>query len=383
MRARLPLRTLTSRRTKAPTESKRTTINTGTQVPVTIFGRKTNMAMQGIDIASYQAGIDIASLPIDFVIVKSTQGTCYVNPDFTRAANQTLSCGKKLGVYHYIGGQGAQGEMKHFADKFAPYKGKAIPCLDWESIQNSAWQDESYLEKCIKEFIALTGIPPMIYASLSAFPWGLCSKYNCGTWVAQYASMNETGIQNNPWNEGAYSCAIRQYTSGLKLNGWGGRLDGNKAYFDAAAWDKFAHAEAVSPSAPSTNGDKSVSQLADEVIAGKWGNGSDRVNKLTAAGYDAAAIQAEVNSRYSEKTISQLADEVLEGKHGNGEERKASLGSKYDEVQKEVNRRLGVNDIDDLARRTINGEFGNGNTRRQKLGALYDRVQKRVNELLK
>lgn len=69
------------------------------------------------------------------------------------------------------------------------------------------------------------------------------------------------------------------------------------------------------------------------------------------------------------------------GKHGNGEERKASLGSRYDEVQAEVNRRLQANDIDDLARRTYRGEFGNGDQRRQKLGSLYDAVQKRVNEL--
>lgn len=43
---------------------------------------------------------------------------------------------------------------------------------------------------------------------------------------------------------------------------------------------------------------KTVSQLADEVIAGKWGNGQDRVNRLRAAGYDVAAVQAEVNRRY-------------------------------------------------------------------------------------
>lgn len=42
---------------------------------------------------------------------------------------------------------------------------------------------------------------------------------------------------------------------------------------------------------------KSVSQLASEVIAGKWGCGADRRSKLTAAGYDYNAVQAEVNRR--------------------------------------------------------------------------------------
>jgi hypothetical protein len=40
---------------------------------------------------------------------------------------------------------------------------------------------------------------------------------------------------------------------------------------------------------------KSVTELAKEVIAGEWGNGSDRKNRLTQAGYDYAAVQAKVN----------------------------------------------------------------------------------------
>lgn len=40
---------------------------------------------------------------------------------------------------------------------------------------------------------------------------------------------------------------------------------------------------------------KSNSEIAKEVIAGKWGNGNDRKNRLTVAGYDYAAVQAEVN----------------------------------------------------------------------------------------
>lgn len=40
---------------------------------------------------------------------------------------------------------------------------------------------------------------------------------------------------------------------------------------------------------------KSVTELAKEVIAGKWGNGSDRKNRLTQAGYDYAVVQAKVN----------------------------------------------------------------------------------------
>jgi hypothetical protein len=40
---------------------------------------------------------------------------------------------------------------------------------------------------------------------------------------------------------------------------------------------------------------KSVTQVAQEVIQGLWGNGDDRRNRLTSAGCDYNAVQSEVN----------------------------------------------------------------------------------------
>lgn len=42
----------------------------------------------------------------------------------------------------------------------------------------------------------------------------------------------------------------------------------------------------------------SLSAIAKEVYQGKWGNGRIRVQRLTAAGYNAKAVQAEVNRKY-------------------------------------------------------------------------------------
>lgn len=49
---------------------------------------------------------------------------------------------------------------------------------------------------------------------------------------------------------------------------------------------------AVAAEAPAK---KSVDEIAREVIAGKWGNGATRKQKLTAAGYDYSAVQKRVN----------------------------------------------------------------------------------------
>ena len=85
---------------------------------------------------------------------------------------------------------------------------------------------------------------------------------------------------------------------------------------------------------------------AKEVIAGKWGNGDDRKNRLVAAGYDYNAVQRAVNAKLSGsagKSVTQVAKEVIAGKWGNGEERRRKLtaaGYDYNAVQRKVNELL-------------------------------------------
>ena len=45
----------------------------------------------------------------------------------------------------------------------------------------------------------------------------------------------------------------------------------------------------------SSSNKKSVTEVAKEVLNGKWGNGDARKKKLQAAGYDYNAVQKEVN----------------------------------------------------------------------------------------
>ena len=96
------------------------------------------------------------------------------------------------------------------------------------------------------------------------------------------------------------------------------------------------------------NVNKPVDEIAKEVIAGKWGNGTDRKSRLEKAGYNYAAVQAKVNELLSGKTttkksINEVAKEVIAGKWGNGADRKKRLtaaGYNYTEVQKVVNKLL-------------------------------------------
>lgn len=76
------------------------------------------------------------------------------------------------------------------------------------------------------------------------------------------------------------------------------------------------------------------------------GNGSDRKNRLTQAGYDYNAVQAEVNAQLgstNKNSIEEIAREVIRGNWGNGQgriNRLTQAGYDYNAVQSEVNRLL-------------------------------------------
>lgn len=114
----------------------------------------------------------------------------------------------------------------------------------------------------------------------------------------------------------------------------------------------FTESDEHSPSSPrpsTPTPTKSYAEVARDVIAGKYGNGDIRVEKLKKAGYDPKTVQAEVNRLLSSttkpkrKSINEIAHEVINGKWGNGTDRIERLtraGYNSNTVQREVNRLL-------------------------------------------
>ena len=300
------------------------------------------MAMNGIDISTWQKGIDLAAVPCDFAICKATQGTGYTSPDCVRQVEQAMSLGKTDGVYPYIGGQGAVSEMDFFIDSIKNWVGKVMIVLDWEQGENRAWGNLGYLEQCIARVKERTGIPPVVYASASVFPWDLCRKHNCGAWVAQYADNNATGYQNTPWNEGKYGCMMRQYSSHGRLPGYGGNLDLNKFYGDPAAWDKYANPNGAAQPQP------------------------------------APQPQPDPQPTAPQGSTLDLADRVMRDEFGSGEARRAALGSRYDEVQDFINH-IDQASVDTLVAEVKAGRYGNNPVRERVLGKRYKAVQDKIN----
>lgn len=92
----------------------------------------------------------------------------------------------------------------------------------------------------------------------------------------------------------------------------------------------------------------------------------------------------------STKSIVDLANEVIAGKYGTGEARKQALGSLYNEVQAKVNEillnRNNKKTSEIIAKEVIEGKWGNGANRKAELtkaGYNYNAIQKLVNKMLK
>nr|DAF84153.1 MAG TPA: LysA like endolysin [Caudoviricetes sp.] len=205
--------------------------------------------MNGIDISSYQAELNAGIVPSDFVIIKATEGTNYINPTWEEQAGQVIQTNKLLGFYHFASTGNPIAEADFFVSVVKDYIGKAVLVLDFEAGAINAWGNvgaRQFLNR-VKE---KTGINPMIYMSAEVtrqFNWSTISTTN-PLWVAQYASMNPTGYQSEPWTDGKgygawSSAAIHQYSSAGSLANWNGNLDINLAYINANQWKSLASSD--------------------------------------------------------------------------------------------------------------------------------------------
>lgn len=182
---------------------------------------------------------------------------------------------------------------------------------------------------------------------------------------------------------------IREYNNGQYGEMWGD-------IGDVGAFAKKA-TPAPTPAKPAL---KSLDIIAKEVIDGKWGNSPEREKKLKAAGYDASKVQAKVNELAKPKVAAKpvlkstdvIAKEVIDGKWGSGTDRVNKLtkaGYNPTTIQNRVNQLLqpasSLKSIDVIAKEVIDGKWSNGADREKKLKAAgYDpaKVQAKVNQLL-
>lgn len=338
-----------------------------------------------IDVSSHN-GYDITGILADMgtqnTIIKISESTSYINPCLSAQVEQS----NPIGFYHFawFGGDvdEAEREARYFLDN-VPQKVKYL-CLDYED--HASGDKQANTDACIRfmEILKENGYEP-IYYSYKPFTLDnidyqqILAQFPNSLWIAGYGlNDGNADFEYFPSMDG-----IRwwQYSSNP--------FDKNIVLLDDDEEDILI----------SKNTSTDIDTVANEVIRGLWGNGQERFDNLANAGYDAQAVQDRVNAILNDETpinsassdLNSVAQEVLQGLWGNGQERFNRLtdaGYDAEEVQDKVNSLLGGGntvDLNTVANEVIQGLWGNGQERYDNLSrAGYDSqaVQDRVNELL-
>nr|DAN49249.1 MAG TPA: hypothetical protein [Caudoviricetes sp.] len=196
----------------------------------------------GIDISSYQSGLNVAALWADFVIVKATEDDDYVNPYMVSQANATLGASKRLGFYHFARPGDAAAQARYFVSAVGSFRGKATLWLDWEA--NAVEQGPGWAKTFLDTVRSLTGSTPGIYmngSALNGYDWSSVASqyplwYAGGPDYSDYGSSYSDPAVPNVSYWGAP--LIHQYTEDGRLPGYNGTLDLNRLR-DRSAWDRM------------------------------------------------------------------------------------------------------------------------------------------------
>lgn len=307
------------------------------------------MTLHGFDVSNNQGGaLNVKALPGDFVIMKATEGVSFNDRYFDSWISQAKAAGKLVGAYHFMNGRvDAKAQADHFTTVVKPYIGEALLALDVE--QSSITPDD--VTTCATRIHDNTGVWPIVYLSTSfhvkGYDAGIRDK--CGLWIANWGGNMPTSTFKDNYTgqlQSGATLAIWQFTSRFQATAaYGGNLDADTAYMDAAGWKAYAQGGTSGTVAAQTETyEERITRLADETMLGKYGNGEARKKAL---GKDYYAVQGTINARLrpatTRKSNEEIADEVIRGKWGNGTDRRNRLtAAGYDPnaIQAIVNKKM-------------------------------------------
>lgn len=250
--------------------------------------------MYGIDISKHNGNINLEPYKGQFVIIRVGYDHFHLDEKFERNVAECKRLGIPFGVYHYsyaLNEADAEAEAKGVLNAIEKYKND-IKVGVWFDMEDAdgykkkhgfKFSNSTIAPICFKfcKMIEDAGYYSGIYTSSSWLDYvkGLNDRFD--KWVANWGKND--GSQHT--NTSQYG-TIQQYTSKP--------LDKNIMYADLNRYSR-GNTTSVKPQP------KPIDQIADEVIAGQWGNGADRKKRLTDAGYNYDAVQKAVNQKMNAK----------------------------------------------------------------------------------
>ena len=262
--------------------------------------------IKGIDVSHWQGTIDwdkVKAAGIKFAITKAggSDAGFYTDSKWEENYTGAKAVGIPIGAYYFVGKDCVTAAAgKADAERFIKIlKGKQLEYpvyMDNEAQPASAKAGITEAAIAFCETMEAAGYFVGIYSSaVSGFKERMDdSKLKAYShWVAQYASKCTYSGEYGIW----------QYSSTGKVDGINGNVDMDYGYIDYPSIIKNGGFNGYSKGNTSktdivndTKPKKTVDELAKEVLAGSWGNGEARKQRLTAAGYDYSAVQAKVNA---------------------------------------------------------------------------------------
>lgn len=310
------------------------------------------MTIKGIDVSTWQGSIDfnrVKQSGINFVIIRAGYGSALSQKDKWYETNyaRAKAAGLHVGAYwySYAGSAGEAREEARVCKQVLSGKQFDYPIYFDIEEKSQLSRGRAFCDSLIRAFcneMEAGGYYAGFYTSLSSALNNVSSdvRNRYAFWIAQWNSYCTY--------QGAYG--LWQYSSSGSVPGISGRVDMDISYIDYPSIIKNGgfngYGKGTQPEAPKPE-KKSMDTIAEEVIRGLWGNGTDRKNRLTKAGYSYDAVQKRVNellgTKPQKKAIDTMAREVIRGDWGNGADRKnrlAKAGYDYRAIQKRVNELL-------------------------------------------
>lgn len=197
----------------------------------------------GIDVSSYQPADVTKRVAADFVIVKATEGTGYVNPQLGAQVAAARARGAAVGLYHFATAQASSDEeAAAFLRAAKPYlDAGAVAFLDWEPPGLSTYT--AWAEDWLRRVDHTTGRTTGVYMNLGVSrlaSWSAFAKAH-PLWLAFYGSgarFDGYATSFHPPAVPGWRLALWQYTEHGRLPGYGGDLDLNVYLGGVAQWDK-------------------------------------------------------------------------------------------------------------------------------------------------
>lgn len=234
-----------------------------------------------IDVSNFQGNINweaVKAAGVEGAIIRCGWGQDIASqndPKFKRNVEECIRLGIPFGVYLYSYAKTtsqAKGEAEHTMRLCEPYKDRMTYPVFYDLEQAGTETGAVERARVWCDILQKNGFKVGIYANLNWWRNYLKGLNEFPKWVACYGSTKPNVSGMVAW----------QYTSKGRVNGISGNVDCSKNYGLAVG---------AAPQPAPVTPKKTNEEIAAEVWAGKWGDGVDRVSRLTAAGYDAKAIQ--------------------------------------------------------------------------------------------